>query len=73
MIVTELLEGGNLQKLMWDCRPRPLNLKMALNFALDISRAMEYLHSNGIIHRDLKPSKYDPSIYILHIYISSLV
>ncbi|ESQ45462.1 hypothetical protein EUTSA_v10011053mg [Eutrema salsugineum] len=55
MIVTELLEGGTLQKLLWDSRPIPLDLKMSLNFALDISRAMEYLHSKGIIHRDLKP------------------
>lgn len=58
MIVTELLEGGTLQKFLWDTRPCPLDLKMSISFALDISQAMEFLHSNGIIHRDLKPSNY---------------
>ncbi|KAF8098441.1 hypothetical protein N665_0266s0009 [Sinapis alba] len=55
MIVTELLEGGNLQKLLWESRPNTLDLRMALSYALDISRAMEFLHSKGLIHRDLKP------------------
>ncbi|EOA26236.1 hypothetical protein CARUB_v100186521mg, partial [Capsella rubella] len=55
MIVTELIEGGTLQKYMWNSRPNPPNRKKALSFALDISRAMEFLHSNGIIHRDLNP------------------
>jgi len=56
MIVTELVEGGTLQRFMHS-RPGPLDLKMSLSFALDISRAMEFVHSNGIIHRDLNPSK----------------
>ncbi|CAH2064452.1 unnamed protein product [Thlaspi arvense] len=55
IIVTELMRGGTLQKLLWGFRPQPLELKRSLSLALDISRAMEALHSNGIIHRDLKP------------------
>ncbi|XP_019101900.1 PREDICTED: serine/threonine-protein kinase STY46-like [Camelina sativa] len=55
MIVTELMEGGSLHKFILNSRSSPPNLKKALSFALDISRAMEFLHSNGIIHRDLNP------------------
>ncbi|XP_010431228.1 PREDICTED: serine/threonine-protein kinase STY17-like [Camelina sativa] len=55
-IVTELMEGGTLQRFMWSSQSKPLDLKKALTFALDISRAMEFLHSEGIIHRDLNPA-----------------
>ncbi|KAL5099399.1 hypothetical protein RYX36_003726 [Vicia faba] len=54
-IITELLEGGSLQKTMKSIYPLTFSLEQCLSYALDISQAMEYLHSNGIIHRDLKP------------------
>ncbi|XP_073057460.1 serine/threonine/tyrosine-protein kinase HT1-like [Primulina eburnea] len=56
MIITELMKGGTLQKYLWSIRPNCPDLKLSLSFALEISRAMEYLHQNRIIHRDLKPS-----------------
>ncbi|CAI0473504.1 unnamed protein product [Linum tenue] len=54
-LITELMSGGTLQKYLLSVRPSRLDLELSLSFALDISRAMEYLHDIGIIHRDLKP------------------
>jgi serine/threonine protein kinase len=55
VIVTELLPGMSLRKYLISIRPNLLDLHVAINFALDIARAMDCLHANGIIHRDLKP------------------
>jgi serine/threonine protein kinase len=58
VIVTELLLGGTLRKYLVSLRPKRLDIRLAVGFALDIARAMECLHSHGIIHRDLKPGKW---------------
>ncbi|XP_045809818.1 serine/threonine/tyrosine-protein kinase HT1-like [Trifolium pratense] len=55
ILITELMEGGSLQKHLKNIYPITLSLEQCLSYALDISQAMEYLHANGIIHRDLKP------------------
>ncbi|KAK9009108.1 hypothetical protein V6N11_080578 [Hibiscus sabdariffa] len=70
MIVTELMKGGTLQKYLWSVRPERLELKHSLSLALDISRAMEYMHANGIIHRDLKPSNLLLSDDKMHVKLS---
>jgi hypothetical protein len=57
VVVTELLVGGSLRKYLVSLRPRNLDPRVAVGFALDIARAMECLHAHGIIHRDLKPGK----------------
>jgi serine/threonine protein kinase len=57
VVVTELLVGGSLRKYLVGLRPRSLEPRVAVGFALDIARAMECLHAHAIIHRDLKPGK----------------
>lgn len=73
VIVTELLLGGTLRKYLLNMRPRSLETRVAVGFALDIARAMECLHSHGIIHRDLKPGElsFSDSILVIHIFISA--
>ncbi|XP_043704350.1 serine/threonine-protein kinase STY13-like isoform X2 [Telopea speciosissima] len=55
VIATELLPGMSLRKYLVSIRPKLLDLRVVIGFALDIARAMDCLHANGIIHRDLKP------------------
>ncbi|KAI5080842.1 hypothetical protein GOP47_0004025 [Adiantum capillus-veneris] len=55
VVVTELLHGGSLKKFLMSIRPKRLDQRIAIKFALGIAEAMECLHSHGIIHRDLKP------------------
>lgn len=62
VVVTELLLGGTLRKYLLNLRPRCLDTRVAIGFALDIARAMECLHSHGIIHRDLKPGNDNNSV-----------
>lgn len=50
-MLMELMEG-TLEKLVFE---QELSLLEKVNIMLQISKAMEYIHSKGIIHRDLKP------------------
>ncbi|KAJ8770800.1 hypothetical protein K2173_021447 [Erythroxylum novogranatense] len=56
VLVTELVTGDTLTKYLYSIRPQLLDLKLAISFALDVARAMKYLHGNHIVHRDLKPN-----------------
>jgi len=51
-IVSELLEGQTLRRLLQD---GALPLRRALDFACQIARGLAAAHAKGIVHRDLKP------------------
>lgn len=53
-IVMEFLEGSDLQSLLRDSGPLPLD--QAVDFLLQAGEAVAEAHALGIVHRDLKPS-----------------
>lgn len=56
LILTEFMSKGDLRMFLDKQKPYSLSTKTILRLALDISRGMEYLHSQGIVHGDLKSS-----------------
>ncbi|KAJ4875182.1 Protein kinase superfamily protein [Raphanus sativus] len=54
-VLTEYLPEGSLRSYLHKPENRSLPLKKLIEFALDISRGMEYIHSRHVVHRDLKP------------------
>ncbi len=53
-IVMELLEGETLKSYMKSKGER-LARKEAMNFSMQICRALEHAHSKHVVHRDIKP------------------
>ncbi|KAK9681458.1 hypothetical protein RND81_10G003900 [Saponaria officinalis] len=53
-IITEYMSQGTLRMYLNKKEPYSLSIETILRLALDISRGMDYLHSQGVIHRDLK-------------------
>jgi serine/threonine protein kinase/Tol biopolymer transport system component len=51
-IVMELLEGATLQNLI---AGKPLPIERCLEWAIQLSDALEAAHAKGIVHRDIKP------------------
>jgi len=51
-IVTEVLEGETLRDRMGG---RPLPVRKAADYALQIARGLAAAHEHGVVHRDIKP------------------
>jgi serine/threonine protein kinase len=54
VMVTELCDGGDLDKFMKSQPGRKLSAVMTDRFFYQIVCGLEYLHRNGYVHRDLK-------------------
>jgi eukaryotic-like serine/threonine-protein kinase len=54
-IVSQYMEGGDLEGLLQGAENHRLSLDQAGRIASEVRQALEHAHSHGIIHRDLKP------------------
>ncbi len=54
-MVTELMGGGDLERVIEDAPDHRLPLEQAIDIAKETCRGLEFAHSRGIVHRDLKP------------------
>jgi eukaryotic-like serine/threonine-protein kinase len=52
-IVFEYIDGENLKELV--VRKGRLDIREALEIALEVARGLAFAHENGLIHRDVKP------------------
>jgi eukaryotic-like serine/threonine-protein kinase len=52
-IVFEYIEGENLKELV--VRKGRLDVREALEVAIEIARALAFAHEAGLVHRDVKP------------------
>ncbi len=53
-LVMEYVDGADLASVVKTTGPLPVS--RAVQYVLQVARALEYAHSKGIIHRDIKPS-----------------
>lgn len=58
-LIYNYLPGGNLERFIQERFKRPIDWRMLHKIALDVARALAYLHDHcvpRILHRDVKPS-----------------
>lgn len=53
LIISEFLPRGNLRQYILD-RSLPFPWRLRLSFAVDLARALSYMHARTCLHRDLK-------------------
>ena len=54
-LVTELMEGGDVEGLLEKAQDHRLPIEDAVNLAIQVCRGLEFAHDKGLVHRDLKP------------------
>ena len=54
-MVTELMGGGDVEKVLEEAGDEKLSLDHAVSIGIETCRGLEFAHSQGIVHRDLKP------------------
>ncbi len=54
-MVTELMDGGDVESLIAEAPNKLLPLEQAVKIAQETCRGLEFAHGRGIVHRDLKP------------------
>ncbi|CAN5559491.1 hypothetical protein BH18ACI1_BH18ACI1_15070 [soil metagenome] len=73
-IASEYVEGETLSERM---KREPLNLKAALDIAVQIASALQAAHGAGIVHRDIKPDnvmiRSDGFVKLLDFGIAKLI
>jgi eukaryotic-like serine/threonine-protein kinase len=50
----ELVKGGSLEQTLK--KRGPLDWEQAVEYAIQIAKALEHAHAHGVVHRDLKPA-----------------
>lgn len=50
----ELVKGGSLEQLLK--KRGPIDWELAVEYAIQIAKALEHAHAHGVVHRDLKPA-----------------
>jgi len=53
-LVTEYVPGGDLRKYLKRTEDVKMSWDLRVDIALDVARAMAFLHSKGVMHRDIK-------------------
>ncbi|XP_076958861.1 serine/threonine-protein kinase 54-like [Bidens hawaiensis] len=53
-VVVEYLQGGTVKNFLIRNSRKKLSFKVVIQFALDLSRGLSYLHSKKIVHGDVK-------------------
>jgi len=54
-IVTELMDGGDVEALIQSSPDHRLTLERALDLGMQVCQGLDFAHGKGIVHRDLKP------------------